>query len=121
MTAERERFRELALQAMTKLLDHHLSMGALEPGIVPTLLLVAFLLPILRGNPWGYGWERPSTTMMLDINPVQTPAGIKTVQTEELALDGHEFKHEGLAHSAIYLDPRVHQKILQWITATARV
>ncbi|MFB9261884.1 BTAD domain-containing putative transcriptional regulator [Bradyrhizobium erythrophlei] len=33
VTAERERFRELALQAMTNLLDHHLSKGAVEPGI----------------------------------------------------------------------------------------
>jgi len=41
MTAERERFRELALQAMTKLLDHHLSMGALEPGIRTAARLLA--------------------------------------------------------------------------------
>jgi DNA-binding SARP family transcriptional activator/class 3 adenylate cyclase len=33
VTAERERLRELALQAMTRLLDHHLSTGAVEPGI----------------------------------------------------------------------------------------
>ena len=33
MTAERERFREMALEAMTKLLGHHLSMGAVERGI----------------------------------------------------------------------------------------
>lgn len=33
MTAERERFREMALEAMTKLLDHHLSVGAVERGI----------------------------------------------------------------------------------------
>jgi DNA-binding SARP family transcriptional activator len=32
-TAERERYREMALEAMTKLLDQHLSMGAVEPGI----------------------------------------------------------------------------------------
>jgi DNA-binding SARP family transcriptional activator/class 3 adenylate cyclase len=33
LTAERERFREMALEAMTKLLDHHLSTGAVERGI----------------------------------------------------------------------------------------
>ena len=32
-TAERERFREMALGAMTRLLDHQLSMGAIEGGI----------------------------------------------------------------------------------------
>jgi TolB-like protein/Tfp pilus assembly protein PilF len=32
-TAERERFREMALGAMTRLLDHHLSAGAVEAGI----------------------------------------------------------------------------------------
>jgi DNA-binding SARP family transcriptional activator len=32
-TTERERYREMALEAMTKLLDQHLSMGAVEPGI----------------------------------------------------------------------------------------
>ncbi len=32
-TAERQRFRELALEAMAKLLDHHLSEGAIERGI----------------------------------------------------------------------------------------
>ena len=33
ITTERERFREMALEAMTKLLDHHLSVGAVERGI----------------------------------------------------------------------------------------
>ncbi|WP_163150833.1 BTAD domain-containing putative transcriptional regulator [Bradyrhizobium uaiense] len=33
LTAERERFREIALEAMTRLLDHHLSNGAIEGGI----------------------------------------------------------------------------------------
>lgn len=33
VTAERERFRELALEAMTRLLDHHLSTGAVDGGI----------------------------------------------------------------------------------------
>ncbi|WGD52876.1 BTAD domain-containing putative transcriptional regulator [Bradyrhizobium sp. CB1650] len=33
VTVERERFREMALGAMTKLLDHHLSNGAVEGGI----------------------------------------------------------------------------------------
>jgi DNA-binding SARP family transcriptional activator len=33
VTAERERFRELALDAMTRLLDHHLSTGSVERGI----------------------------------------------------------------------------------------
>lgn len=33
LTAERERFREMALEAMTRLLDHHLSSGAVEGGI----------------------------------------------------------------------------------------
>ena len=32
-TTERERYREMALEAMTKLLDQHLSMGSVEPGI----------------------------------------------------------------------------------------
>jgi hypothetical protein len=85
-------------------------------GTLPLTLVFAYLLPVLRGNPWGYGWEWPSTTMMLDIYPVQSTAGIKTVQTEELSLDAREFAgHKGLAHSAIYQDPRVLQKIVQWI------
>ena len=33
VTAERQRFREMALEAMTKLLHHHLSVGAVERGI----------------------------------------------------------------------------------------
>lgn len=42
VTAERERFREMALEAMTKLLDHHLSKGAVERGIrTAARLLVA--------------------------------------------------------------------------------
>lgn len=32
-TAERERFREMAVEAMTKLLNHRVSAGAVEPGI----------------------------------------------------------------------------------------
>jgi DNA-binding SARP family transcriptional activator len=42
VTAERERFREMAVEAMTKLLDHHMSTGAVEPGIrIGARLLVA--------------------------------------------------------------------------------
>lgn len=40
-TAERERFRELALEAMTRLLDHHLSTGAVEPAIRMAARLLA--------------------------------------------------------------------------------
>jgi DNA-binding SARP family transcriptional activator len=41
-TSERERFREMALEAMTRLLDHHLSVGAVERGIrIAARLLVA--------------------------------------------------------------------------------
>ncbi|MCK1738792.1 adenylate/guanylate cyclase domain-containing protein [Bradyrhizobium sp. 138] len=40
--AERQRFRELALEGMAKLLDHHLSAGAIERGIhIATRLLAA--------------------------------------------------------------------------------
>ncbi len=41
VTAERERFRELALEAMTGLLDHHLSAGAVEPAIRMAARLLA--------------------------------------------------------------------------------
>jgi adenylate cyclase len=41
VTAERERFREMALQAMTKLLDHHLSAGPVERGIHMAARLLA--------------------------------------------------------------------------------
>jgi len=42
LTTERERFREMALEAMTRLLDHHLSVGAVERGIrIAARLLVA--------------------------------------------------------------------------------
>ena len=41
VTAERERFRELALEAMTRLLDHHLSTGAVEPGVRMAARLLA--------------------------------------------------------------------------------
>lgn len=40
-TAERHRFRELALEAMAKLLDHHLSAGAIERGIRMAARLLA--------------------------------------------------------------------------------
>jgi DNA-binding SARP family transcriptional activator/predicted ATPase len=40
-TTERQRFRELAVAAMTKLLDHHLSMGAVERGIRIAVRLLA--------------------------------------------------------------------------------
>jgi hypothetical protein len=41
VTTERERFRELAVQAMTRLLDHHLSTGAVEPGVRTAARLLA--------------------------------------------------------------------------------
>jgi DNA-binding SARP family transcriptional activator len=45
VTTERERFREMALQAMTRLLDHHLSTGAVESGIrIAARLLAVDLL-----------------------------------------------------------------------------
>ena len=40
-TTERERFREMALEAMTRLLDHHLSTGAVEPGVRMAARLLA--------------------------------------------------------------------------------
>ena len=41
LTAERARFREMALEAMIKLLDHHLSKGAVERGIRTAARLLA--------------------------------------------------------------------------------
>jgi DNA-binding SARP family transcriptional activator len=41
VTAERERFREMALEAMMRLLDHHLSTGAVEAGVRTAARLLA--------------------------------------------------------------------------------
>ncbi|MFM9845807.1 MAG: esterase/lipase family protein [Hyphomicrobiaceae bacterium] len=80
------------------------------------LATVAYLLAMLRGNPLGYGWERPSATNFLDIEALVRPEGLQTAEAEFADLDIGEFgRDKFMAHTSIYDDPRVHQKIVDWI------
>lgn len=78
--------------------------------------LCGYLLTMLRGNPYGYGWERPSTTMLLDIDATDLPEGLETVAAEHFRIELGDFgKRGGLAHSLVYEDARMLEKIVSWI------
>lgn len=83
---------------------------------VPLMMLIAYALPVLRGHPWGYGWELPSSTAMLDIDVAAEPEGLKLATSEVFATDVDPAqRHKGFAHCYVYEDPRVLQKIVAWI------
>lgn len=74
------------------------------------------LLTMLRGNPYGYGWERPSTTMLLDIEAIDVPEGLETASVEHHRIEIGDFAKRGeLAHCLIYEDERLLAKIVTWI------
>lgn len=85
-------------------------------GLVVAGGLVGGLLTMLRGNPYGYGWERPSTTMLLDIDATDVPEGLETAAVEHFRIELGDFgKRGGLAHSLVYEDARMLDKIVTWI------
>jgi len=95
-------------------------LAAYVVGFYLILLLLAglgsYLLPLMRGNPYGYGWERPSTTLLLDIDATDRPEELKAATAEHYRIALGEFgKGKGLAHSLVYEDQRVHDKIVEWI------
>lgn len=81
--------------------------------------IVAYLLNIFRGNPYGFGWERPSSTFIVDIQALDSPEGLRTQSEEHYRIPIGAFakSNKGLAHSLIYEDPRIHQQIVKWITS----
>ncbi len=83
---------------------------------VPLMMLIAYALPVLRGHPWGYGWELPSSTSMLDIDVSAEPEGLAAATSEVYATDVDPAqRHKGFAHCYVYEDPRVLEKIVAWI------
>lgn len=93
----------------------------LEIGLLMVLLAfvgtVAYLLTFLRGNPYGFGWERPSTSFFLDIRALDKPDGLRTQSVKHFRIPIGTFagKKRSLAHSLIYEDPRIHQEIVNWV------
>ena len=85
------------------------------------LVPVAYLLPLLRGNPYAYGWERPSSNILLDIDATYEPIGLKTASAEHFHTTVGDFaKGKGMAHTLIYEDPVMLQKLVDWISRNAR-
>jgi formylglycine-generating enzyme required for sulfatase activity len=80
---------------------------------------LALLLNLLRGNPFGFGWERPSSSFLVDIQTLDVPSGLRTQSQEHYRIPVGAFAkaNRGLAHSLIYEDPRIHEKIINWTTS----
>jgi hypothetical protein len=86
-------------------------------AVIPPLALAAYVLPLLRGNPLGYGWETPSSTLLVDVDVLSEPDGLASASAETLALEiGGAHEPAGLVHSFVYEDPRVLAKVVDWIT-----
>jgi hypothetical protein len=87
--------------------------------LIYALVLVALALPLLRSNPYGYGWERLSNSWTLSISVVDRPDGLVAASIENWRIPIGAFrKSRELAHSLISEDPRVHAKLAEWLAAS---
>lgn len=86
--------------------------------LIYLLAVIALVLPVLRSNPYGYGWERLSSSWTLDITATERPDGLVVASYEEcrMPVGGHRRRGE-LAHTVIYDDPRVQEKLAAWLAA----
>ena len=85
------------------------------------LVPAAYLLQMARGNPLGYGWEKPSATIFVDIKADIRPKDLHTTRSEFIEFDIGRFKKaNSMAHTTIYDDPRVQDKIVDWIIRATR-
>jgi hypothetical protein len=89
--------------------------GAYLLAGLPLALLAAYGLPLLRGHPLGYGWELPSSTVILDVDVISEPVGFLTGSSESIAVDIGDARREGLVHSYVYEDARILGKIADWL------
>ncbi len=88
--------------------------------LIYALVLVALALPLLRSNPYGYGWERLSNSWTLSTSVVDRPDGLAAASIENWRIPIGAFRTSAeLAHSLIYEDPRVHAKLAEWLAAGA--
>ncbi len=81
------------------------------------LAAIALLLPLLRSHPYGYGWERLSNSWTLDITAAERPEGLVAGSIEEWSIPIGGFRKVELAHTVIYDDPRMHEKLAAWLAA----
>lgn len=84
-------------------------------AFLPPAALLAYALPLMRGHPLGYGWERPSATMLVDVDVISEPVGFPGRSSESFAVDFGEAKRQGLVHSFVYEDQRILAKIVEWV------
>ncbi len=85
--------------------------------MVPPLVFTAYLLPLLRGHPLGYGWEWPSMTMLLDVDTRDTPDGFAVDEAQHVQLEAPDagMRAGRWAHSTIYDDPRLPAALAAWL------
>jgi hypothetical protein len=83
---------------------------------IPFAVLCAYALPFLRGHPLGYGWELPSSTMLVDLDVISEPVGFVAASNESFGIDIGEAKRQGLVHSFVYEDERILAKIVNWLS-----
>ncbi|MEM1370750.1 MAG: hypothetical protein AAGG72_00835 [Pseudomonadota bacterium] len=87
--------------------------------IVAWLMLVGlrFAFSFLRGNPWGFGWERPALHAHVSVGVEPTPR-LNDVASQHheivpycpTAVPGGRLRHVGL-----YEDPRILQSLTRWL------
>lgn len=102
--------------------------GGLALLIVGTITLWLYLIParyilsLLRGHPWGFGWERPSIHSHVNIvvEPKADLPGAKSYVHKELPFLADRDGKKGLRHCGLYEDPRILESIAHWITTNER-
>jgi len=111
-----------AIMGVPDIIDSAGFRGVEVPAIflIYALVLIALALPLLRSNPYGYGWERLSNSATLSISIVDRPDDLAAGSIENWRIPIGAFRNSReLAHSLIYEDPRVHAKLAAWLAAGA--
>lgn len=82
------------------------------------LMVARYVLSLLRGHPWGFGWERPSIHSHVNIvvEPKADLPASKSYVHNEVPFLAVEDGKKRLRHCGLYEDQRILKAIGHWIT-----
>lgn len=87
-------------------------------GIVVAPLFIALFVALIRGAPFGFGYEGLFGASVLDMSPSPLPKWQGTPESRQVATTPPKGM-EGLRHSSFYEDPEVIDECADWISALA--
>ena len=81
------------------------------------LVIVRFVFSLLRGHPWGFGWERPSLHAHVEIG-VEPKADVPTAKSHinETVPFFEKAIPRGMRHVGLYEDVRILKALALWIS-----